>query len=95
MRMDNNNYFFNISSSRSTLHIPQSRTELDSHADTCTIGNNALITHVHSRRVNVHGYDASLGCQKDMQIVNAALAYDCPLTGEVLINMDGLVNIKN
>ena len=76
---------FNISSHSSTIHIAQSRTELDSHADTCTVGKNALITHVHNRRVNVHAYDASLGCQRDMKIVNAALAYDCPHTGVVHI----------
>ena len=80
------NNYFHISSNRTTINLSQSRTELDSHADTCTVGRNALITHVHNRRVNVHSYDASLGCQRDMQIVNAALAYDCPLTGEIFIS---------
>ena len=65
--------------------MSQHRTELDSHADTCTVGKNSLITHVHNRQVNVHAYDPSLGSQQDMSIVNAAVAYDCPHTGEVLI----------
>ena len=71
-------YSFVIGSNHTTLHLPHSRTEFDSHADTCTVGKNALITHVHNRQVNVHAYDPSLGSQKDMSIVNAALAYDCP-----------------
>ena len=55
-----------------------------------------LITHIHNRRVNVHSYDASLGCQRDMQIVNAALAYDCPLTGEVFIlNINQAIQINS
>ena len=78
-------YSFIIGSNHTSLYLPHSRTELDSHADTCTVGENALITHIHNRRVNVHAYDPSLGSQQDMSIVNAAVAYDCPHTGEVLI----------
>ena len=33
----------------------------------------------------MHAYDPSLGSQQDKSIVNAAVAYDCPHTGEVLI----------
>ena len=78
-------YSFVISSNSTNLQIKQHRTELDSHADTCTVGKNALITHVHNRNVNVHAYDPSLGSQQNMSIVNAAIAYDCPHTGKVLI----------
>ena len=79
---------FNLSSTNISLN--QYRTDLDSHADTCTIGNNALITHVHEingmpKRVKVHAYDPSLGCVQDINVVNAAVAYDCPHSGEVLI----------
>ena len=31
----------------STVDVPQSRTDLDSHANTCVVGCNALITHSH------------------------------------------------
>ena len=78
-------YSFIIGSNHTSLYLPHSKTELDSHADTCTVGKHALITHVHNRQVNVHAYDPSLGSQQDKSIVNAAVAYDCPHTGEVLI----------
>ena len=74
-----------IGSNSISVNITQSRTELDSHTDTCTIGKNALITHVHNRHVNVHVYDPSMGSQQNMSIVNATVAYDCPHTGEVII----------
>ena len=80
-----NKYSFVIGSNHTTLHLPHSKTEFDSHADTCTVGKNTLITHVHNRQVNVHAYDPSLGSQQDMSIVNAAVAYDCPHSGEVII----------
>ena len=35
--------------------------ELDSHADTCVLGRDALIIHNYSRPVEVEGYDRSLG----------------------------------
>ena len=35
--------------------------------------------------VKVHAYDPSLGCVQDINVVNAAVAYDCPHSGEVLI----------
>ena len=70
-------YSLVISSNSTSLQITQHRTELDSHADTCTVGQNTLITHVHNRHVNVHAYDPSLGSQQNMNIVNVAVAYDC------------------
>ena len=78
-------YSFVIGSNTTSLSLSQHKTELDSYADTCTVGKNALITHIHNRHVNVHAYDPSLGSKQNMSIVNAAVAYDCPHTGEVLI----------
>ena len=46
---------------------------------------NCLITHEYDKTVNVTGFDPSQGSVKDLKVVSAALAYDCPLTGEVLI----------
>jgi hypothetical protein len=60
-------------------------TELDSHADTCVVGRNCLITHTYDKKVNVSGYDPKLGTMKGMSIVSAALAYDDPSSGEVFI----------
>jgi hypothetical protein len=56
--------------------------ELDSHADTCVLGRNALILLYYNRPVIVEVYDPSLGT-KTYATVSGALAYDDPLTGEV------------
>ena len=55
----------------STLSVSQSRTDLDSHADTCVVGNNALVTHVHEfngqpKFVNVVAYGPTLDRVRDM-----------------------------
>ena len=60
-------------------------TELDSHADTCGVGKNHLVTHYYDKTVNVLGYDPKLGSMKNMAIVSAALAYDDPTSGEMVI----------
>ena len=75
--------------------VTRSRTELDSHADTCTIGRNVLVTHIHERKVNVSPYDPALGSVKDLDVVNAAVAYDCPATGDVVIfNINQAIHIN-
>jgi hypothetical protein len=62
-------------------------TLLDSHADTCVVGKNAFIAHVLDKKVNVTGFDPSLGKVKNLDLVSAALAYDCPDTGKTIILM--------
>ena len=54
--------------------------ELDSHADTCCVGKNALIINDYDRPVTVYGYDKSLGSQT-YRTVSAVLLYRCPMTG--------------
>jgi hypothetical protein len=61
-----------------------SNSELDSHADTCVVGKNALIIHDFERPVNVTGYDQSVATTK-ARTVTAAVAYDEPNTGRVLV----------
>jgi hypothetical protein len=61
-----------------------SQSELDSHADTCVVGKNALIIHDFERAVNVTGYDKAVATVK-ARTVTAAVAYDNPNTGEVMI----------
>lgn len=61
------------------------RTELDSHADTCVVGKHCLITHTYDKKVNVSGYDPTLGSMNGMSIVSAALAYDDPTCGETIV----------
>jgi hypothetical protein len=60
-------------------------TELDSHADTCVVGRNCLITHTYDKKVNVSGYGPKLGSMKGMSIVSAAVAYDNPSCDEMVI----------
>ena len=67
-----------------------SRTELDSHTDTCTVGYNEPITHTHEingipKKVNDHAFDSTLGSVKNIVVVNDTLAYDCLRTRIVII----------
>ena len=59
--------------------------ELDSHADTCVIGKNALVINDYEKTVNVTGYDESLGTMNDRRIVSAAVAYDRPDNGQTIM----------
>ena len=61
----------------------ESMTDLDSHANTCVVGKNALIILDFKTPVRVTGYDKLKA--KSYRTVSAALAYDGPKTGEVHI----------
>ena len=65
--------------------ITEHRTDLDSHADTCLVGKNAVILEELDRYVNISGFDPSKGKANDLQIVNAAVAFDDPETGQPYI----------
>ncbi len=56
--------------------------ELDSHADTCVLGHDALILLDYNRPIIVKGYELSLGT-KTYATVSRVFAYDDPVTGEV------------
>ena len=57
--------------------------ELDSHADTCVLGRDALIILDYQRPVTVVGYDESLGT-KTYATVSGVVAYDDPQSGRTL-----------
>jgi hypothetical protein len=57
--------------------------ELDSHADTCVLGHDALITLDYNQPVSVVGYDKSLG-SKTYQTVSGEVACDDPQTRRML-----------
>ena len=58
------------------------RTELDSHADTSVVSPAiVLILHDFEHPVALSGYDGSVG-STEAQVVSAAIAYDCPATGD-------------
>ena len=72
-------------SSHSSAGLPyptEHRTELDSHADTCCIGRNALIIFETSKEVHVSPFHPNLAGISNCPIVSAALAYDDPRTGQ-------------
>jgi hypothetical protein len=62
--------------------IGETNLELDSRADTCVLGYDALILLDYDRPVIVEGYDPSLGT-KTYATVSGALAYDDSMTGKV------------
>jgi hypothetical protein len=63
--------------------IHETTLELDSHANTCVLGRDALIILDYNRPVSVVGYDESLG-SKTYQTVSGVVAYDDPQTGRTL-----------
>ncbi len=68
--------------STKVISIGETTLKLDSHADTCVLGRNALIFLDYDRPVVIEGYDPSL-CTKTYAIVSKGRAYDDPKTGEV------------
>ena len=60
-----------------------SRTELDSHADTCVLGGNVLVTHDYERPVSVSGYDASEQ-PKMKKTISGVVGYNDPLSGQAI-----------
>jgi hypothetical protein len=69
-----------------SLHVDsdmECRTELDSHADTCVVGEEtALVIHDYEQPVRVFGYDESIGQATNYKTVSAVIAYVHPETGE-------------
>ena len=66
------------------LAVVKTKTELDSHADACVVGDHCLVVHDHNRPVNVYRYNPKVG-SKYAHIVNAAVAYTESETGQVVI----------
>jgi hypothetical protein len=57
--------------------------ELDSHANTCVLGHDALMILDYQQPVSIVGYDQSLG-SKTYQTVSGVVAYDNPQTRRTL-----------
>ncbi len=80
LSIDTKRYIIDLSTKINS--IGETTLELDSHADTCVLGRDALILLDHDRPVIVEGYDPSLGT-KTYATVSRALAYDDPVTSKV------------
>ena len=60
-------------------------TECDSHADSPTVGKYAAIIRATGRRVSVKGFTDELGKAIIVPVVDAAVVYECELTGELIL----------
>jgi hypothetical protein len=80
LAIDPRRYITDLSSKISSTG--ETTLELDSHADTCVLGRDALTFLDFDQAVVVKEYDPSLGT-KTYATVSGALAYDDPLTGKV------------
>jgi hypothetical protein len=61
------------------------RSELDLHADTCCVGNNALVLYYHNRTVSVSPFLDSYGTEDQVPIITAAIAYDGPINAQTYV----------
>ena len=65
----------------STSNILHSAIELDSHADSPVVGRSAFVIEKLGRKVKVAGFSDALGEPLLVDVVNAAVVYDCVMTG--------------
>jgi hypothetical protein len=69
--------------------------ELDSHANTCVLGCDALIILDYQPPVSIVGYEESFG-SKTYQTVSGVVAYDDPQTGRTLhLNINQAIHIPH
>jgi hypothetical protein len=61
------------------------KTSLDSHANMVVLGKNCFVFEWSGRSCSVHPFSDSLGTVKNVPIVDAAIAYDCPYRHETYI----------
>ena len=59
--------------------------ELDSHANMVVLGKNCFVFEWSGQLCSVHPFSDSLGAVKNVPIVDAAIAYDCPYQLETYI----------
>ena len=61
------------------------RTELDLHANMAVLGRNCFIFEWSGKTCSVQPFTSDLGTVQDVPIVDAAVAYDCPLSHQSYI----------
>ena len=66
--------------------VPLPCSELDSHANMTVLGEHCFVfDNIHGQTCKVQPFDPSLGTVKEVLIVDAAVAYDCPYTHNTFI----------
>ena len=79
---EGNERTFQVSAIHSTA---DPRTELDSHANMVVLGKHSFVFEATGKTCNVQGFSSELGQARNVPIVDGAIAYDCPITGQVYI----------
>ena len=95
MQSDPNEYILSkivstasVTSAVADSNSPQSRSELDSHANMIVLGKHCFVfDNIHGQTCEVQPFDPSLGTVKEVPIVDAAVAYDCPYTHKTYLLM--------
>ena len=64
-------WIVNATRSQARAETREVQSELDSHADTCIVGSNALVFQDFDRPVDVIGYDKELGVAENCRTVGA------------------------
>ena len=72
--------------SHASVASSKPKVELDSHADTCVVGDNCLAIHDQNRTVNVYNYDPKDGHRR-AKTVNATVGYKDPKSWQKYILM--------
>ena len=62
-----------------------SRTELDYHVQSPVVGKKAMILYKTEMTVNVTPFSDDFGMMPEVPVFHAAVAYDCPITGNLTI----------
>jgi hypothetical protein len=68
-----------------TDEICESRTELDTHANMCVFGQHCLILRWTGRNAEVNPFTPDYEALQKVPIVDAAILYECPVTGKEFI----------
>ena len=63
----------------------QARAELDSHANMIVMGNCSFVFESTGKACDVKPFMTGLGTAKNVRIVDAAIAYDCPYERKTFI----------
>ena len=83
----NEHIYNNCSSSIDTSNdtIEESRTELDSHANMVVVGQHAFIINNTGKTAEVSPFTSSYDALKNVPIVDAIIAFNCPVTNKAYL----------
>ena len=69
-----------------SIESSKPKVELDSHVDTCAVGDNCIVIHDHNKRVNVYSWDSKNG-HISAKTIDAAVGYQDPQSENKFIFM--------